>query len=364
MRLQEGWIKKDANKPHILPIFLPHLGCPERCVFCNQRVVAQMIPTSSFVKAFVERSLGSFLAGDPGRARQIAFYGGSFTAIDPREQRLYLETVRPFLLSGLIDSIRISTRPDCLDEGTLSVLRDYGVRTVEIGAQSMVDRILSLCGRGHSSQDITLAVSRLRQSSFEVGLHLMLGLPGETEDDFLHTLDRTVKLRPDFVRVHPTLVLRGAPLEGHWRRGEYFPLSLEEAVRWLKRALLRLEEAGIRIARVGLQPSPDLEAHYLAGPYHPALRELIEGELFFDMAKELLKRSDGALDAVFCCHPRAISKLRGQRNKNTKRLTTHFALRSIGVEPEDGLEEDVLVLRTRGNFQSLRRRDLLGLGGR
>lgn len=318
------------------------------------------MPTPSLVEAFVERSLKVFPADSSRRERQIAFYGGTFTAIDPKEQRRYLGAVRPFLRSGMIDSLRISTRPDCLDDETLSLLRDHGVRTVEIGAQSMVDRILSLCGRGHTSEDTALAVSRLRQRGFEVGVHLMLGLPGETEDDFLYTLDRTIELRPDLVRIHPTLVLSGSPLEALWRRGEYLPLSLEEAVRWLKKAFLWLEGAGIRVVRIGLQPTEELEAHYLAGPYHPALREVVEGELFFDMARELLKRSGGTLDPVFCCHPRAVSKLRGQRNGNTRRLEALYGLRSIFVQPDEGLEEDVVVLRTGGTFQWLRRRELLG----
>lgn len=321
------------------------------------------MPNASFIEGFVERSMATFLADDPERERQVAFYGGSFTAIDPKEQRRYLEAVRPFLLSGKIDSLRVSTRPDSLDHEALDLLQDHGVRTIEIGAQSMVDRVLSVSNRGHASHDTTLAVSRLRERGFEVGLHLMLGLPGETEDDFLHTIQRTIGLRPDFVRIHPTLVLRGAALEALWRRAQYRPLSFEETIRWLKKALLRFEEAGIKVVRVGLQPSDGLEVHSLAGPYHPALRELVDGEVFFDMATELLKRSGGSLCAVFCCNPRVISKLRGQENRNTKRLVALFGLRSLSVEAEDGLEEDLLGLRIGKGTASIRRRDLLRSGG-
>jgi histone acetyltransferase (RNA polymerase elongator complex component) len=359
---QEEWIRKDASRPHILPVFLPHLGCPERCVFCNQKAVAQVMPTPSFVEAFVERSVKTFPTSRPRRERQIAFYGGSFTAIAPKDQRRYLESVRPALLSGQIDSIRISTRPDSLDHEALDLLQDHGVRTIEIGAQSMVDRVLSLSHRGHTSQDTTLAVSRLRERGFEVGLHLMLGLPGEGEEDFLHTLNRTIELRPDFVRIHPTLILRGTRLETLWRQGDYLPLSLEETVRWLEGALLRFEEARIRVVRVGLQPTAEIEAHYLAGPYHPALRELVEGELFFHMAKELLERSHGTFDAAFSCHPRAVSKLRGQRNGNIDRLKALVGLRSICVRPEKELEEDVLVLRTERSLESIQKQDLLKHG--
>jgi len=215
--------------PMIIPIFLPFLGCRQRCLFCNQRVSAERVPSVPFVQNFIEDSIKE-LPSNGTREKQIAFYGGSFTAIRQEDQIRYLEAARPFLASGLIDSIRVSTRPDALDEEVLTLLKEYGVKTVEIGAQSMIDGILFHSQRGHSVADILSATSRLKQWGFEVGLQLMIGLPGDTYELFLETINRVINLKPDFLRIHPTLVLRGAPLETLWESGRYLPLSLEEDI--------------------------------------------------------------------------------------------------------------------------------------
>ncbi len=208
--------------------------------------------------------------------------------MDPEDQVSYLREVHPFLAAGRIDSIRISTRPDALSEEVLSLLQEHGVRTVEIGVQSMIDDVLLLSNRGHSAADAVSAISRLKQRNFEVGAQLMIGLPGDSIERFLRTLDLLVPLRPDFLRIHPTLVLRGAPLETLWRSGQYVPLSLDEAVQWLKRGLLALEKASVPVARIGLQPSRELEDHLVAGPYHPSLSQLVRSAIALDMASHLL----------------------------------------------------------------------------
>ena len=198
--------------PLIIPIFLPAIGCRERCLFCNQKASSEGLSSPSFVHSFIEDSLGRIPYDNEGREKQVAFYGGSFTAIHKDDQVRYLKEVQPFLASGLIDSIRISTRPDALDEETLSLLKEYGVRTIEVGVQSMIDEVLSLAHRGHRAEDTVSATLRLKQWGFEVGHQLMIGLPGDTCDRFLQTLDRVIELKPDFVRIHPTLVLkRGSP---------------------------------------------------------------------------------------------------------------------------------------------------------
>src|SRR5208337_3619750 len=160
-------------------------------------------------------------------------------------------------------------------------------------------------------------------------LQLMIGLPGDTCDRFLQTLDRVMELKPDFVRIHPTLVLKGAPLEILWRNGGYLPLSLEEAVQWLKKSILRLENSSLPVARIGLQPTRELQRDFLAGPYHPALRQLVDSAIFFDMATSLLQDSQRNRHALFFCHPKEISNLRGQKNENILRLREHFKLGEI-----------------------------------
>ena len=344
--------------PIIIPIFLPNLGCRQRCLFCNQTVAAEEVPSPPFVQNFIEDSIQA-LPSNGTREKQIAFYGGSFTAIGKEGQIRYLEAVRPFLASGLIDSIRISTRPDALDEEALTLLKEYGVKTVEIGAQSMIDEVLFLSRRGHSVVDILSATSRLKQCGFEVGLQLMIGLPGDTYELFLETIDRVIDLKPDFLRIHPTLVLRGAPLQILWDTGRYVPLSLVETIRWLKKGLLRLEKSGIRVARIGLQPTQGLEKHFLAGPYHPALHQLVDSEIAFDMAEYLLQKNSGGSHALFLCHPKEVSNLRGQRNGNTLKLREEFQLEEVFIQGLEGIPRGSLALHTPSGYASIERKDLV-----
>jgi histone acetyltransferase (RNA polymerase elongator complex component) len=344
----------------IIPIFLPHLGCPERCLFCNQKAVVPEIPSPSSVKKFVVTSLTGLSSDKKDRERQVAFYGGSFTAIPQEDQICYLKELQPLLRSGLIHSIRVSTRPDALGEKILCMLKEYGVKTVEIGAQSMIDEVLLLSRRGHSVEDTLSAASRLRRWSFEVGIHLMIGLPGDTYDRFLQTLDQVIDLKPDFLRIHPTLVLKGSSLEILWRAGKYSALSLEGAIDWLKKGLLKLERSSIRVARIGLQPAEELERHLLAGAYHPALRQLIDSEIAFDMAKQLLQIHPEDGEALFLCNPKEVSNLRGQRNQNIQKLRDQFHLKEIFIQNNEDVPRGSLLIQTQRGNVSIKREDLCG----
>ncbi len=320
--------------------------------------MVEEVPSPASVRSFIEGFLKKRTSSATG-PRQVAFYGGSFTANDREDQILYLEAVRPFLRSGMIDSIRISTRPDALDGEVLSLLKEYKVKTVEVGAQSMIDEVLALAHRGHTAREIALAISRLRQWDFEVGLHLMIGLPGDSYELFLQTLDRVIALKPDFLRIHPTLVLRGAPLAILWKNGGYAPLSLEDALHWLKKGVLTLEKFGIPIARMGLQPTPELERHLLAGPYHPALRQMVESEIAFDMATSLLRTSPEERRVRFFCNPKEISNMRGQKNGNLLRLKREFELEEVSIQGEEEIPRGSLLLRTARRDASIERRDLV-----
>jgi histone acetyltransferase (RNA polymerase elongator complex component) len=184
----------------------------------------------------------------------------------------------------------------------------------------------------------------------------MIGLPGDTRDRFLRTLDRVIELEPDFLRIHPTLVLRGAPLENLWREGRYSPLSLEETIDWLKRGLERLEKSSLSVARMGLQPTDELQRNVLAGPYHPALRQLVEGAIFFDMAMSLLQDSQKNGQALFFCNPKEISNLRGQKNENILKLKKHFNLSDIFIHGRQELPRGYLGLQTQGEEVSTHRK--------
>ena len=316
------------------------------------------IPSPSSIRKFIEASIRGLPSDKKDREKQIAFYGGSFTAIPQEDQVCYLEEAQPFLKSGLIHSVRISTRPDALDEEVLSLLKEYGVKTVEIGVQSMIDEILILSRRGHWPEDTLSATSRLRRWDFEVGIHLMIGLPGDTCDRFLQSLDQVIDLKPDFLRIHPTLVLQGSPLESLWRTGKYSPLSLEETVHWLKAALFKLEGSPIRVARIGLQPTRELERHLLAGPYHPALHQLIDSEIFFEMAKQLLQIYSKEPEVLFLCHPKEVSNLRGQRNGNILKLKEQFQPNEITIQMRKDIPRATLVLQNQKGKFSIHRRDL------
>jgi histone acetyltransferase (RNA polymerase elongator complex component) len=342
--------------PLIIPIFLPNAGCRGRCLFCNQKTAAEGLPAPSSIQRAIETSLVRLPIDRQEREKQVAFYGGSFTALKKEEQVCYLKAVQPFFTSSLIHSIRISTRPDALDKETLQMLKEHGVKTVELGTQSMIDEVLLLSNRGHSAKDTISAVSRLKEWGFETGLQLMIGLPGDSFVRFLQTLDRVIELRPDFVRIHPTLVLRGAPLETLWKAGEYTPLSLEETIEWLKKGLLKLERVSIPVARIGLQPTKELEKDLLAGPFHPALHQLVDSAIFFDMAMSLLHVSQKNGKALFLCHPKEVSNLRGQRNGNILKLKMHFNLNEILIEERQELPRSYLGLRTQEEEGSIHRK--------
>ncbi|MBS3907411.1 MAG: radical SAM protein [Syntrophaceae bacterium] len=334
--------------PLIIPVFLPHLGCRERCLFCNQRTITKKVPSPQSVREFIEISLEHFPSHQAEREKQVAFYGGSFTAMSLEDQVSYLKEVQPFLSSGRINSIRLSTRPDALNGETLATLKEYGVKIVEVGVQSMLDEVLLLSKRGHDAEDSAAAILRLKQWGFEVGVHLMIGLRGDTCDYFLWSLDQMIALRPDFVRIHPTLVLKGASLEEIWKSGGYSPLTMDEAVAWLKKGILKLERASIPIARIGLQPGKELEEHLLAGPFHPALHQLVDSAIFYDMAKDLLRKYPNGPKPVFVCHPKDLSNLKGQRNENILRLKKRFKLSDIFIFSSKDVGRGGLALQTRG----------------
>ncbi len=348
-----------TGTPIIIPIFLPHLGCRQQCLFCNQKAVATEVPSPVFVRKSIEAFVKKLLLAQQDREKQVAFYGGSFTAMPQEDQVAYLEAAQPFRESGLIHSVRISTRPDALAEEALYRLKTYGVKTVEIGAQSMIDEVLLLSQRGHGPEETFAAALRLKEWGFTVGIHLMIGLPGDTVGRFLQSLKKVIDLNPDFVRIHPTLVLRGAPLEHVWRAGKYSALSLDETIQWLKKGLLTLDRTDIRVARIGLQPTRDLEKHLLAGPYHAALHQLVDSEIFFDMAERLLQRLPNGRKVCFFCHPKEISNVRGQRNENISKLKEQFQLQEVFVQEAEAISRGSLFLSTAAGSALINRRELI-----
>lgn len=336
----------------IIPFFIPNGGCPHRCIFCNPERTAGPQPARISAGHFEERvrsHLRSF-QGKPGDV-QIAFYGGNFTGLARTEQIRLLERAGKFIASGEVHSIRISTRPDHIDAERLALLKAYGVRTIEIGAQSMVDRILQAAGRGHSAADVERAVGLIQLEGFEAGVHLMAGLPGERREHFEYSVERVIGLRPHMVRIHPTLVLAGTSLAACYLEGDYEPLDLPEAVARCKFALRRFAAAGIRVIRVGLQSTPEMEKEgsILAGPYHPAFRSIVESSLFLDRAASLLSaRPVRGRQVVLTSAPGDESRLRGQRNENVTTLKRRFGLADLAIAADPGQEKGTLRVAVRG----------------
>jgi len=343
----------------IIPIFIMSRGCPHRCIFCNERITVGDQPERLTEEAFGQaiRSYLSWTRRVPDRI-QIAFYGGNFTGMTRSEQVEHLAFADKFIREGSVHDVRISTRPDWIDDEILDILEEYHVRTVEIGAQSMIDEVLNCAGRGHSSADVTRAVSLLRKRRMEVGLHLMAGLPGDSPSRFARTVERAVALRPDTVRIHPTLVLAGTALAERFLCGEYVPLTTDEAIEASKYAVQMFEKAGISVIRVGLQTTPRMEVPgaVLAGPHHPAFRSLVEESIFLDMASALLRADSAAgATATFSVCPQDLSSLRGHGNRNIRILQERFGLSAIAVSVDPDRMRGNLAVTARGRTIQVRR---------
>ncbi len=334
---------KLPGKRLIVPIFLGRRGCPNRCVFC--RAEAEEGPEAGLTRAGLEQALSRYLpAGHSGKKayRQIAFYGGNFTGLDLPEQDELLTIAGSFVEEGRIDSLRISTRPDFLCSDRIEHLYRSYVRTVEIGAQSMADDVLDRSRRGHSAEDVRKAVASLKAQGMETGVHLMAGLPGDSPERFQYSVAEVIRLWPDMVRIHPTLVFAGTELAKSYARGEYRPITMDEAVDLCAYALEQFEKAGIPVIRMGLQPTADMErpGEIVAGPFHPAFRSLVEGSLFFAMACRLLRRLPAGPGRYEEMHlfvsPGDSSYLRGLNGRNTKKLTglVHPARLAIRLDPQ------------------------------
>jgi histone acetyltransferase (RNA polymerase elongator complex component) len=335
-----------SNRPFIIPIFLPHAGCPHQCVFCNQVSITgakqKMVEPDQFRHQILE-----FLKYKKAGRKpvQISFYGGNFLGLKFDEITLLLDLAAEFIRQGKVDSIRFSTRPDTITPERLDSIAKYPVETVELGVQSMDDHVLALAERGHSAADTVRAVHQLKEREYNIGLQMMVGLPGDTEALSVITAEKIAALRPNFVRIYPAIVVKNSRLARWYLNGTYAPLSLAEAVTQVKKLYLLFKKYSIRVIRMGLQASEDLEdgATVLAGPYHPAFGHLVYSEVFFDAAQEALDSIKSLSDTItISVNPRSISKMRGQNNENIKRLKNRYKLKFIAVVPDASLATDEL----------------------
>jgi histone acetyltransferase (RNA polymerase elongator complex component) len=274
-------------KSLVIPVFIPHRGCPHQCLFCNQNAITGQ--TADTDSQEIEKTITTWLARSRNRTRvQVAFYGGSFTCLPEGKQEQMLRAVQPFLSRGEVRCIRLSTRPDCLDDDICAFLKKMGVAIVELGVQSLDDDVLLRSRRGHTAEDCRRAVCVLKEAGIEVGIQLMPGLPGENSLSFLKGVRGIIELAPAFVRLYPVLVVNHSGLAEIYRLGDYRPLTMNRAVAFCRRAKEMFLQAGIQVIRIGLQPSVSLEKDLLAGPYHPAFGELVAARDWFKRMRALL----------------------------------------------------------------------------
>ena len=267
----------------MIPFFIPHVGCPYVCTFCNQSRITGQSGISHLTPEYIQQTIKDYVGTKRNeKFWEVAFYGGSFTAITKDLQHKLLMSAYEMLQQGLIDGIRCSTRPDAVGDEAITLLQSYGVKTVELGVQSMNDGILVDAKRGHTAQEVVEAVTRLKHRDMTVGVQLLPGLKGETWQTIIETAIAVAALRPDFVRIYPVLVIENTELAEQYRAGEYKPLSTELAIQYCSFLKDWFEQHGIEVIRTGLQSTEELDSRnsLVAGPYEPAMGELVVNEQY------------------------------------------------------------------------------------
>lgn len=324
----------------IIPVFIPHLGCPHDCVFCNQkRISGSLLPARpEDVRRAIEEGLQKC------EKAELAFYGGSFTAIPMEEQSALLDAVQPYLRDGRIVSIRLSTRPDAINEKVLALLWEKGVRTIELGSQSMCDRVLAASWRGHTAADTVNASRMIKDGGFALVLQMMTGLPASDMKSDIETARRIIALRPDAVRIYPTVIIRDTALADMFLAGEYGEHSVEDAVERCSEILPMFEEAGIPVIRLGLNPTDELSGgDALGGAYHPALGEMVKARIYLKKAREKLKDVPVGSNVLIGVHPSCVSQMTGQKRCNVEALISEFELSGLKIEAAELKKGEIIV---------------------
>lgn len=328
-------------KKYIIPYFVPHIGCPVGCVFCNQNEITGVESDLEPLNTVVNRYLSYF--SERGEV-ELAFYGGSFTAINEKLRLKLLSEGKEFIDKGLISSIRISTRPDAIDANILQELKYHGVKVIELGVQSLDPEVLKLSNRGHNPECVYESCDLIKSHGFTLGLQQMLALPGDTLEKSIYTAREFVKLSPEIVRIYPTLVVKNTKLEQMYLDKTYVPLTLDEGVRWAKEVLKIYNENGVNVIRVGLQPTDNINygGDLVAGPFHPAFRQLVEESIILDYFINIGNLNEDNIEIV--ANGKNISYIVGLKGKNKEKLKKILSVKNIKFKIEN-LPEDTIYLR-------------------
>ena len=325
-----------AMKHNNISIFVTHVGCPHMCAFCNQHTITgnSQIPHAQDVRRICSKALDQIK--DPENT-EIAFFGGSFTAVPRNYMIELLEAANTFLGEGKFKGIRISTRPDYIDDEVLETLKRYGVTSIEIGAQSINDKVLDANERGHSTLDIVNACKLIKEHNFELGLQLMVGLYRSDMDIELENMEKVLEIKPDTVRIYPVVVLKGTKLAQLFKAGKYHLISMDDVIDLCSKMLYEFENAGIKVLKCGLHASEFVERDMVAGYYHPAFRELCESRIIRENMSNAFRKSgipiaenaQGQRYHVTCAvSPRCISAAIGHKKANSE----HFLKNGINIK--------------------------------
>ncbi|WFA09789.1 radical SAM protein [Tissierella sp. Yu-01] len=323
------------SKHYIIPIFVPHFGCPHDCIFCNQKKITGL--STNVTQEEVEKTILEYLGYFKKDAFiEVAFYGGSFTAIDLETQSNLLEIPYKFKKDGLINEIRLSTRPDAIDEEVLKNLKKYEVDTIELGVQSLDEDVLAVSERGHTSDVVYYSSKLIRDYGFNLGLQMMVGLPLDSFQKSLYTCHEFIKLKPDCVRIYPTLVVKDTYLEKQYNEGYYKPLDLNKAIDQTSIFLMYFYINNINVIRVGLQPTENIQLgrDVVAGPFHAAFRQLVEANIIRLLLDFYLKDKNimtNQHNLIIEANSNMISVIAGQKSGNIKYWKNIYGFKNVKI---------------------------------
>lgn len=332
------------KKQYIIPIFVPHLGCPNDCVFCNQKSISGETKqvTKEDVKKIIEEHLKSIKKNSKV---EIAFFGGSFTAIDEKKQEELLSVAYEYIKKRKAIGIRISTRPDYIDKKILKRLKKYKVKTIELGVQSANDYILKKAGRGHTFEDVKKASRLIKLYGMKLGHQMMVGLPESTKLDEINTAKQLIKLRPKMIRIYPVLVIKNTKLEKEFQAGKYKALTVVQAVEICKELVKMFANKNIDVIRIGLQPTDTItdisskKSEVVAGPFHPAFRQLVESGMWYDVVVEKIKKLNTKVrEVVITVNPADVNNVIGQKRENITNLKEVYDVDLI-VNSDDKIKQ-------------------------
>ncbi|MBR3870950.1 MAG: radical SAM protein [Clostridia bacterium] len=316
-----------------IALFIPHMGCPHKCTFCNQNAIAasSKMPTGEDI----ERAVDEALKSRPSDELEIAFFGGSFTCISEKSMREYLDCAQRLVDRYKLHGIRFSTRPDGIDKRIMDIVSGYSVTAIELGAQSMDEEVLDICERGHTVQDTYEAAKLISEKGIELVLQMMTGLHGSTVDKDIKSAEMIASLNPTAVRIYPAIVFKNTKMNDAYQKGEYTPQSLDEAVTLCKQLCVFFESRNISIIKLGLNAEKDFDDTMVAGPYHPAFRELVEGEMYFDRIVKMLNDRGGC--GTVCYSKADTSRVIGHKKANKIKLLELFGNGNVSFKCDESL---------------------------